>query len=106
MNYIATHSNALEDKNYTVAVVEGAPVHFPGFEAFEFFSHEPLWGDGYSWNVIISEKSTGGVVGGGLTYEEAYKAASAHLNGDGPEGFAARIDRVKNCIKTKTFYKP
>lgn len=74
--------------------VDGEPVHFAGFEGFQFFFHfeitEDKWGRYETF--IVSEVQSGCKIGSGLSLEEAIAKASSNLAKDTPEILKGRID--------------
>lgn len=84
----------------TEVEVDGEPVHFPGFEAFTFFSHSSVVND--FWGSFddhrITELSSGCSIGGGFTLEEAMTKANEQLSMSSPEQLQKLID---NALKVK-----
>lgn len=80
----------------TEVEVDGEPVHFPGFEAFTFFSHSSVvndfWGSFDDWR--ITELSSGCSIGGGFTLEEAMAKAKEQLAMSTPEKLQVMIDKA------------
>lgn len=81
--------------------VDGEPVHFAGYEDFQFFSHQLVESDKWgNWDHhLISEVSSGCRITGGFTLEEAIAKAGSILSKDTPEGLRLKVNEFLDMKK-------